>query len=273
MTARHKIDYLLGHSDAELERLKLQPGQLADEADWLLDRMSIQPGDNVLELGCGPRGILDQLAERVGPHGSVTGIDQGEQAVRLASAFVADRELAHVGVLQGDAADTGLPDHSFDAVFTRLVLVNVPNPERIVAEAARLVRPGGVVGFHEADFVSHLCEPPSTAWDTLLSTYLTLFSQFGIDLHVGRRVPGMLRSLDLVDVDARPLVHLYPPGHPRRSILIQFIGNVREQLIGSGLLDEATIDQLVGEVEHHLADPDTMVVSHLFIQTWARKPY
>lgn len=272
MTTGHTVEYLLGHSSDELERLKLQPGQLADEADWLLERMDIEPGDNVLELGCGPRGVLDQLADRVGPDGSVTGIDQGGEAVSLATAFISERELWNVEVLRGDAASTGLPDASFDAVFTRLVLVNVPNPERIVAEAVRLVRPGGVVAFHEADFVSHLCEPASTAWDTLLSAYLTLFDQFGIDLHVARRVPALLRDAGLRGVDSRPLVHIYPPGHPRRSILPQFIGNVRDQLIANELLEASTIDRLTNDVETHLADPDTMVVSHLFIQAWGRKP-
>src|SRR5690606_10865366 len=153
----------------------------------------------------------------------------------------------------------GLPDHSFDAVFTRLGLVNVPNPERIVAEAARLVRPGGVVGFHEAGFVSHLCEPPSTAWDTLLSTHLTLFSQFGSELDAAGRVPAALWSRDLSAADAPPPAHLHASGDTGRTILIQFISNGREPVTGRGLVPEATIEQFVGEVEHPLAVGATMV--------------
>jgi SAM-dependent methyltransferase len=264
--------YLLGHGKPELERLRQQPLQLAAEADWLLDRMEIAPGGRVIEFGCGPRGVLDRLSERVGPAGTVVGIDQGSEAVTLAQTFVEEHGLANVEVRHGNAADTGFDSGSFDAVFTRLVLVNVPNPEAIVAEAARLVRPGGVVAFHEADFVSHLCEPPCDAWSRLLDAYLALFSASGIDLHVGRRVPGLLRAAGLEDVEARPIVHLYPAGHPRRSILTQFVGNVRNRLVGEGFLTGAEVDELTAAVESHVADPNTMVISHLFLQSWGRKP-
>ena len=58
--------YLLGHSRAEQERLRDQPKQLEPEARWLLDQLAIRPGDRAIDLGCGPQGVLDLLAERVG---------------------------------------------------------------------------------------------------------------------------------------------------------------------------------------------------------------
>src|SRR5690349_21128517 len=47
------------------------------------------------------------------------------------------------------ARAVGLADGSFDLVTSRLVLVNIPEPERMVATAVALARPGGVVAFHE----------------------------------------------------------------------------------------------------------------------------
>src|SRR5262249_41751027 len=78
---------LLGHSLAEQQRLQLQSQELAPEACWLLDQLQIQPGARAIDLGCGPQGVLDLLAERVGPQGSVVGVDMSAHAVHLATTF------------------------------------------------------------------------------------------------------------------------------------------------------------------------------------------
>ena len=97
----------------------------------------------VVEIGCGPQGCLDLLAERVGSRGSVVGVERGEDAVDLARRFARERGLANVELSHADARATGLPRGSFDLATARLVLVNVPDPEEIVAEMVALVRPGG----------------------------------------------------------------------------------------------------------------------------------
>ena len=268
----HKEQYLLGQSLAEQERLRQQPQQLEAEARWLLDRLGIQHGWRALDMGCGPRGILDLLAERVGAQGRVVGLDRDEASVRLASAFAAERGLANVEVVHGDARASGLPQESFDVAHMRLVLVNVPEPDRVVAALTALVRPGGVVAVHEADYVSHFCEPPVEAWSRLFRAYATYARDRGIDLHVGRRVPALLRAAGVMDIQVNPVVHVYPPGHPRRPIFLQFVENVRERLVGQGLLRAGEVTDLVDSVRCHLDDPRTLVVSHLFFQVWGRKP-
>src|SRR5207244_4846988 len=124
--------YFLGYRQAEQERLQRQAQELAGEARWLFDRIGLLAGQRAVEIGCGPQGCLDLLAERVGPAGTVVGVERNERAARQARSFVADRCLANVEVLQGDAKATGLPRGSFDLAHARLVLVNVPEPEQIV---------------------------------------------------------------------------------------------------------------------------------------------
>jgi len=97
--------YFLGYSPSEQERLRWQAQQLAHEARWLLDRIGLASGARVIEIGCGPQGCLDLLAERVGPEGSVVGVERGEDAVSLARTFAQERGLMNVEVLQGDARD------------------------------------------------------------------------------------------------------------------------------------------------------------------------
>jgi hypothetical protein len=114
-------------------------------------------------------------------------------------------------------------------VTARLVLVNVPRPEEIVREAVALARPGGFVALHEGDWGAHIVDPPLPAWDD----FAVLFDRYAraneMDLCVGRRLPRMLREAGLVDVQVRPFVHVYPPGHGRRTIYLEF----RRQPAGS----------------------------------------
>jgi SAM-dependent methyltransferase len=268
-------DYLLGHRAAEHDRLRLQAQAFAAEAGWLLDQLGIAPGWRAIDLGCGPRGVLDLLAARVGPRGTVVGLDQDEAAVGLARAFVAEHRLANVEVRQGDARETGLPRASFDLAHARLVLVNVPHPEGIVAEMAALVRPGGAVALEEADLVSLLCDPPLAAWARLYGAYEAYARDAGVDLYLGRRLPALLRAAGLVDVRVRPEVlevEVCPPGHPRRLLFPHFVENVRDRLVARGLLSEEELTALLAAVRAHLADPATLVVAPMLFQAWGRTP-
>jgi SAM-dependent methyltransferase len=265
-------EYLLGRSEAERARLLKQVAELAGEAAWLLDRLQLRPGASALDLGCGPQGVLEPLAQRVGPQGRVVGLEPSADFVAAARAFVAERRLANVEVVQGDAMTSGLPRASFDVVFARLVLVNVPEPENVVAEMVALARPGGFVASHEADFVSHLCDPPLPAWDRLVQIFALHSRARGMDLFVGRRSHRMLRDAGLVDVQVNPVIHVYPHGHNRRTILLDFVQNVRESALREGLVQENELRDLMAEVRSHIDDPGTLVVSHLFFQTWGRKP-
>jgi len=264
--------YLLGRSHIEEERLRRQVQELAGEARWLLDQLHIRKGARALDLACGPQGVLEMLSERVGPEGSVVGLEKSDNFFASARKFVADRKLANVEIVQGDARATGLPRASFDVVFSRLILVNVPEPEGIIREMVALVRPGGVVASHEGDYLPHLCDPPSPAWDRLFQILQDYSRAQGVDLFVGRKTQRMLRDAGMVDVHVNPVIHVYPHGHNRRTILLDFVQNIRAGAVAEGLVGEAELNGLMDELRRHLDDPRTLVVSHLFFQVWGRKP-
>ena len=268
---KDKDTYVLGYRHAEQQRLQAQAQDLAAESAWLFDRIGIAPGDHVVEIGCGPQGCLGLLAERVGSGGKVVGIERNEEAVRMARAWVRDQGLGNVEVVCIDARASALPASAFDVVTSRLVLVNVGEPAQIVAVAVALARPGGVVAFHEADYVSHVCDPPCDAWTRLVDLLAAYSKANGIDPFIGRTLPRLLRDAGLCDVQVRPLIHVYPPGHGRRSILLDFAENLSGRLVGAALVDEAELSRLKASLRAHLDDPGTLVVSHLFFQAWGRK--
>ncbi len=268
---RQSDQYVLGYRQAEQQRLLQQAQQLAHESSLLFDRIGVGPGTRVVEIGCGPHGCLELLSDRVGSSGSVVGVERSADAVALARRMVSERGLKNVEVLERDARVTGLPRASFDLVTSRLVLVNVPQPEQIVAEAAALVRPGGWVAFHEADYVAHICDPPLEAWIKLVELLETYSERNGIDPFIGRKLPRLLREAGLVEVHVNPIVHVYPPGHGRRSILLDFAENLSERVVAEKLIAERELTDLKIALKRHLDNPDTLVVSHLFFQAWGCK--
>jgi ubiquinone/menaquinone biosynthesis C-methylase UbiE len=103
---------------------------------------AISEGTRVLDCGCGLGGTALWLAQKCGA--LVTGIDLLEHQV--ASAISAVRRLglaSQARFLCGDAADTGLPDASFDVVLIQEALCHLPDKRAFYAEARRLLAPGG----------------------------------------------------------------------------------------------------------------------------------
>src|SRR5215469_2206429 len=265
--------YLLGYSQKEQERLERQAQELAPDSQWLFDQVGISNGSRVIEIGCGPRGCLELLSERVGSKGSVIGVERNAEEVERAQQFIADNRLTNVQVMHGDARAIDFPSAQFDLATARLVLVNVPNPEQIVAEMVRLVRPGGVVALHEADLIGHhMCDPPLPAWTRLFQLLNSYAEVNGIDRFIGRRVPGILRNAGLIDVRVNALLHLYPPGHGRRMVLLDFVENVRDRLLSANVITERELNELMAALKRHVEDPETEVFSAIFIQAWGRRP-
>lgn len=258
---------VLGVSTEERQRLLAQAKDYEPEARWLLDRIGIPPGWRAIDIGCGPIGILDLLSERVGPEGEAVGLDLEPRFVELARRIAAERGLVNVRLVQGDATATGLPRDSFDLVHERLLLLS-PARERIVAEMVALARPGGIVAVEDIDMLTSYCEPAHPAWDRLLGVFRAFVGRSGVDVAVGRRVPGLLRAAGLVDVQAEVHLRLARPGEPRRMQLL----TLREPLLRSGVFAEAELNGLLASLQAHLADPNTVVVPGIWFQAWGRKP-
>jgi ArsR family transcriptional regulator len=98
----------------------------------------LDPNWTVADLGCGTGQVAEALAPWV--H-QVIAVD--ESAAMLQAAKRRVRSLANVEVRRGDLEALPIPDASLDAVTCVLVLHHLPAPERALAEAARVLRPGG----------------------------------------------------------------------------------------------------------------------------------
>jgi SAM-dependent methyltransferase len=103
----------------------------------LLDAAAVASGTRLLDVGCGPGQIAAAAASR---GAEPVGLDAAEGMIALARARHPEIEFQ-----QGDAERLPRADASFDAVVAGFVVNHLPNPERAMAEFARVVRPGGTV--------------------------------------------------------------------------------------------------------------------------------
>jgi ubiquinone/menaquinone biosynthesis C-methylase UbiE len=264
--------YALGSSQGESARLQRQAEELAADSAVLLDRVGLLAGQSAIDLGCGPRGVLDLLAERVAPAGRVVGLDSDPAHAAMAAEFAAGRRLGGVEVITADARSTGLPPGSFDLVHARTLLVNLPAPAEVAAEMTRLARPGGWVACMEPDTEHALCYPPHPAFDRLHDIFTVAFRRNGGDPWIGRRVPELLRRAGLEQVEVEARVQMYPHGNSRRTIRLDLVQSMRPQVLEMGLAAAAELDELDAAARAHLDDPRTVVMSGLVFLTWGRKP-
>jgi SAM-dependent methyltransferase len=260
--------YPIEHSRAEIERLHMQGAAMAPDAMAMLGRIGVGPGWNCLDIGCGPRGITDLLSERVGSRGRVVGLDMNERFLQHARANAPANVEFHIG----DAYGSNLPGGTFDLVHMRFVASTTRDPERLLREAIRLARPGGVVALQEPDVATLNCHPPHLAWDRLKAAISAVFANAGTDIYLARRLYAMARQTGLHDVAYRPFL----VGVRSTDAMVDFLPSTAESLRGTllelGVISDADLAASLDECRRHLRQPDTIFTTYLVAQVWGRTP-
>jgi ubiquinone/menaquinone biosynthesis C-methylase UbiE len=234
--------YILGHSQEEIRRLMFQAAILRPFTERLLRNAEIGPGMRVLDLGCGAGDVSILAAEFVGPSGSVIGIDRNPQAI--ASACKRARKAALGQVIFREALLEAFSDPDlFDCVIGRYVLIHQSDPVGFLRAAARFVRPGGIIAFHEVDLARGLNSRPRVwHWEATGNLILAAFRDV-LPHHdaanrliehfsdAGLPVPNLFREMVVGGGASSPLY----------AWLADTLRSVWPQLVEMGIVTEAPI--------------------------------
>jgi ubiquinone/menaquinone biosynthesis C-methylase UbiE len=123
--------------------------------DDYLDAMGIDDANAVIDLGCGTGVAARRIASRSGFSGRVTGIDRSPFLVDAATRVAGEENLAdRVEFRVGDTQSLDLDDGEFDAVVAHTLVSHVESPAAVLAEAARIAKPGASIGIFDGDYAS-----------------------------------------------------------------------------------------------------------------------
>jgi ubiquinone/menaquinone biosynthesis C-methylase UbiE len=140
-----------------IERLEFRAKDptFAGYREAYLKLIDLQRTAAVLDLGCGTGVVTRAIAVRDGFDGTVTGVDQSPEFIAAAERLAADDGLGdRVEFVVGDAHALDLPAASFDAAVAHTLVSHVRDPLTVLAEAARVIRPGGCVAIFDGDYAS-----------------------------------------------------------------------------------------------------------------------
>ena len=260
--------YPIEHSKGEIKRLHMQGAAMAPDAMAMLDRIGVGPGWTCLDIGCGPRGITDLLSKRVGASGRVLGLDMNERFLEHARTHAP----ANVEFRVDDAFGSNLPGGTFDLVHMRFVASTTRDPERLLREAIRLARPGGVVALQEPDVSTLHCYPPHPAWDRLKAAIFAVFANAGTDIYLARRLYALVRQAGLDDVAYRPFLVGVRSTDPMVDFLPATAESLRSTMFDIRAISDADLAASLDECRRHLRRPDTIFTTYTVAQVWGRKP-
>ena len=118
-------------------------GFWARTGERTIERIGLGPGMSVLDVACGSGASALPAAKRVGPTGSVIGIDLSERLLELGRDKARRAGFEQLEFRLADMTATGLPDAAFDTVVCVFGISFAPDMEAQVAELWRMVKPGG----------------------------------------------------------------------------------------------------------------------------------
>ena len=120
-----------------------------------LEFMNIDDAQSVLDLGCGTGFAAREIAKRSNFKGHVTGIDISTHLIEQARQLADEEGLGdRVAFEVGDSRSLDLDDESFDVVIAHTLISHLPDPESLLGEMKRLVKPGGYIGIFDGDYAS-----------------------------------------------------------------------------------------------------------------------
>lgn len=188
----------------QTERLRLQAGSIRAMEAGILRQAGIKPGHDVLEIGCGPGFVTDLLAD-LAPEGGVHAVEPSSSLLAQVEGNVKHppRKGLFLHQAYGDALP--LPDAAIDFAYARFVLQHVPDRQSVVAEAHRVMRPGGVFCAVDSDDGLVICHPEEARVGTVLSKAQEIQAARGGDRFVGRKLQGMMLDAGFTKVRTRIL--------------------------------------------------------------------
>jgi SAM-dependent methyltransferase len=220
-------------------------------------------GWHCLEVGGGGGSVASWLANRVGSAGRVLVTD-------IDPRYLESLGLLHVEVRRHDIVSDPLPEASFDLIHARLVLVHLPQREKVLARLVTALKPGGWIIDEEFDSVV-VPDPTLNPVEVLSKTHnamMRIMADRGVERGFGRRLFGLLRANGLTNVGAEGRTFMWPSGSPGPCLMRSNYEQLRGAMIDAGYITAGEFAQDIAQLD----DPGFLMPSRLLWAAWGRRP-
>jgi SAM-dependent methyltransferase len=263
-------EYVLGSDPTEIARLDQQAAVIAGASDALLRAAGIGAGMRVLDLGTGLGHVAAQVAELVGPSGSVVGVDREAPLLALAE----QRRVAdNVRFVEADVR-TARFDEPFDAVVCRLLLFHLPDAVDVLRHhRGASLRPGGRMVAIDYDSGGARSEPPVPLAAEVGVWIESAFRAAGADPRVGARLVPLLQAAGFADVSSFGIQAYFAPGDRRRTTLLAgLVRTLYDTIVGRGIATEEEIglDTLAERLERESKAAGAVFLPPTVVGAWGR---
>jgi 2-polyprenyl-3-methyl-5-hydroxy-6-metoxy-1,4-benzoquinol methylase len=262
-------DYTIERGLGVRERMDLLAAVRGPATLRLLDSLPLGVGARCVDVGCGGGHVTIELARRVGPGGSVVGIDLDEALLETARNEAAALGLANITFRVSAVED--LNEAGLDLAFARAVLMHLRDPEHVVRLMADAVRPGGVVAIEDANFAGCFTYPLCPAYDRWVDWYQETVRRNGGDPELGLRLATLFRAAGLTLMGLRVAQEVFVEG-PEKQLQQKSMSKQRAAVLAAGVATADEYDAAHTELRAFADDATTMIAGPRFIQAWARRP-
>ncbi len=188
--------YLLGTDIKAAKNLDEQHEQLAPFAFEQLEKVGLQQGMIVWDIGCGSGAMTEYLAHLVGEEGHVYALDLSRDQVIHTQKRLQQAGLNNVSCMQGDITIfSGLSHQQADLVYARMVLMHLKNPEAALMNMAQLLKPVGILSLQESIMKSASSSPSCGVIDDYFQTLIALGNFHGVDFNIGEKLVQLCEGL------------------------------------------------------------------------------
>lgn len=244
----------------QAERLRQQAQAIRDMEANILRSAGIQSKHDVLELGCGP-GFISNLLAELAPQGSLYAVEPSPTLLAQVEGNVRNKPMRGLFPIQAYGNHLPIPDSSIDFSYTRFVLQHIPQPESVISEIHRVMRPNGHFCAVDSDDGLVIFHPEDPRVSQILHTAQTTQAEKGGDRFIGRKLQHMMIHEGFINVKSRILA-LTSSELPFDALFNILLG-YKASMLG----DVVDIKQLFDDLSQKVADGHQLIAGGVFIVT------